>query len=201
MYLIIEGMPSSGKTTLAKFLAERYNAEYYKSLLPNDVFGNQIMKIREARKNNVEIDLLHIIDLFRNELHIMKMLSMGRTVVRDKCFLSSYAHCLSEYEDLDCETQKSIRMAYDEIYSAMARPDAIVLLDRSLEYSKKMCIAKGDLSLLDEHILGTPERFFLQKSYLANLAKKYFGNCLILLSNNETLEEEVNIVERRIRIC
>lgn len=39
MYLIIEGMPSSGKTSLAKTLANRCQGIYFKSLLPDDGFG------------------------------------------------------------------------------------------------------------------------------------------------------------------
>lgn len=42
MYLIIEGMPSSGKPTLAKALAARYQGIYFKSLLPDDGFWDLV---------------------------------------------------------------------------------------------------------------------------------------------------------------
>ncbi len=59
MYLIIEGRSSSGKTTLAKMLANRCQRIYFKSQLPDDGVGNLVRRIRDAAPNSMESDLLH----------------------------------------------------------------------------------------------------------------------------------------------
>ena len=42
MYIIVEGMPGSGKTTLSKRLAEKLNAIYIKSIFSNTAYGDAL---------------------------------------------------------------------------------------------------------------------------------------------------------------
>jgi len=195
MYIIIEGMPSSGKSTLAKSLAEKYRAVYFKSLLPNDMFGNQIRVLRDAETNEATVDLLHLVDLFRNELHIGDLLRKGHSVIRDKCFLSSLAHVLAVSTDMSPELRYTLLMGYEELCNNMVQPDALVLLNRSLTDSRKMSLEKGDLTALDHTILSNQERYIAQQMFLNDQARKYFGEQLILLSGNLTLAEKVRTIE------
>lgn len=199
MYLIIEGMPSSGKTTLARYLSDRYQAEYFKSLLPNDSFGSLVRKIRDEGKNETEITLMHIIDLYRNELQIRKLLNEGKSVIRDKCFLSSLAHFLSVSSDLSPDIQQAAEMAYEELYKNMVPPDALVLLNRSLSKSRQMGDCKSDKTAIDRLILEDERRFLTQKSHLVTNSRKYFGNRIIIFEDSDTPEGEIEIIERELK--
>lgn len=80
VYLIIEGMPSSGKTILANTLTDCCQGTYFKSLLLDDGFGKLMRRIWDAALNSTESDLLHMVDFFRNECTISKMLAEGKSV-------------------------------------------------------------------------------------------------------------------------
>ena len=194
MYFIIEGMPSSGKTTLAKRLAEIEKAEYIKSLLPNDAFGNVVRRLRDNKYNDTNVCLLHIIDLFRNELQISYLLDAGKSVVRDKCFLSSLAHYLSTTLDADQEMQDAVMMGYEEIARNMVQPDALILLDRPINITRYLSINKVDITAIDREIMGSEARFLRQQEYLRTKAKQYFGSRLLIFSGNETVDEEVQMI-------
>ena len=45
MYILVEGMPGTGKTTIAKRLAEMLNAEYVKSIFSNTTYGDSLRVI------------------------------------------------------------------------------------------------------------------------------------------------------------
>ena len=197
MYLIIEGMPSSGKTTLAKALAKEMHGAYYKSLLPNDDFGNRIRTLRDSGENEAEVDLLHIVDLYRNELTIGKLLKMGQPVIRDKCFLSSVAHFMSVQSKIEQEMKETIRMAYEQLASLMIIPDAVVLLDRSLDDSLRLSGNKVDKTAIDEMILRNEDRFRTQAAHLRNSARKYFTGRLLEMNWSMTLEEEINWITEK----
>ena len=51
MYILLEGMPGTGKTTIAKGLAEITGAEYVKSVISDSRFGNSIKKVRSKNIN------------------------------------------------------------------------------------------------------------------------------------------------------
>lgn len=77
--------------TLAKALADSLRADYIKSLLPDDAFGQKIRMLRDGRADETTVNLSHIVDLFRNELQIAGALADGKSVARDKRFLSGLA--------------------------------------------------------------------------------------------------------------
>lgn len=197
MYIIIEGMPSSGKTSVAKTLVQNYNATYFKSLLPNDSFGDRIRDLRDSRKRETESTLFHVIDLFRNELQIRRLISDGEHVVRDKCFISSLAHVLSVENESSEEVRQLLLNSYEELAKQMLMPDKFIFLDRSLEFSREISGHKDDKSVMDSIILDDTGRFENQKHQLKLLAEKYFADRMILVSGTDTMENDIKkIIER-----
>lgn len=128
------------------------------------------------------------------------MLADEESVVRDKCFLSSLAHFLSK-PPVGSAVKEAIEASYRELASAMTEPDTLILLDRELDVSRSMCAGKEDASDLDTEILGNPSRFALQKGHLFAKARRYFGDRVIVLSGNKSLDEEIHIIERKIQLC
>ena len=200
MYIIVEGMPSSGKTTISHILAKKYNAEYFKCLLPDDDFGNELRLLRDSGKYETEVLLLHAVDLLRNELQVSKILSGGKNIIRDKCFISSLAHILAVKPLMPQEVKHLLIRSYEEIYKHMIVPDAFVFINRTLSSSKEIIQNKDDRSVIDEIILNDESRFEAQKSQLEINAKKYFGDRFIEVSGLDTLENEIKSITERINI-
>lgn len=200
MYIIIEGMPSSGKTTLAKKAAEKYGSVYFKSVLSGDSFGQQLRKVRDTCTDGVAVDLLHIVDLFRNEIQISKLISEGRSVVRDKCFLSSLAHILSIDEDINGELKNLLRDSFDEIAKNMVVPDAVFLINSDYYDSSLRINGKTDTSQIDNVILGDKIRFETQYNYLKSLAEQYFPNRIFYIDGNISISEEIEILENVLKV-
>ena len=90
MYILVEGMPGTGKTTIAKRLAEMLNAEYVKSIFSNTTYGDSLRVILNTGKTK-EVEYLYLVDLLLDELRINKVLK-ETSVVRDKTYTSSIAH-------------------------------------------------------------------------------------------------------------
>ena len=90
MYIIVEGMPGTGKTTITKRLAEKLDAVYVKSIFSNTIYGDSLRCILNSGKTK-EVEYLYLVDLLLDELRINKILS-SNSVVRDKTYTSSIAH-------------------------------------------------------------------------------------------------------------
>ena len=73
MYILLEGMPGTGKTTIAKGLAEITGAEYVKSVISDSRFGNSIKKVR-SKNINTSLELFFLSDLLFDELRVRDLL-------------------------------------------------------------------------------------------------------------------------------
>ena len=187
MYIIIEGMPSSGKSTLAKKITDYYGMCDFKSLLATDSYGDIIRFFRDTSNNEELVDLFHLIDLMRNELQIIELLGEGN-VVRDKCFISSLAHFECVKNNMSMELQKIILSTYDEIYRKMIKPDLVIFINRGLEECRRLSIVKSDKSAIDSIILDNDLRFKKQEAALYENVQKYFGDRLLVINDQYDMD-------------
>lgn len=199
MYFIIEGMPCSGKTTLAKSLSRVLNAEYIKSSLPHDKYGNILREIRDSGKYKQEIDCLHIADLFRNELQIQSLLYENKNIVRDKCFLSSMAHYLVEMSNIKNEIDNAVLSGYEEIFHFMATPDLLVLLDFSFDDLKQNIERKNDKSHIDKMILENEKRYKVQRQKLVECANHYYKHKVFVIQKQISIDNMVGDITNKLR--
>ncbi|MCC8174637.1 MAG: AAA family ATPase, partial [Odoribacter sp.] len=87
MYIIIEGMPGTGKTTIARGLSNRLNANYMKSVLSDTKFGNALKIVRNKDKST-DLELMILSDLALDELRVTNYLKYG-DLVRDKAITAT----------------------------------------------------------------------------------------------------------------
>ena len=66
MYIIVEGMPGTGKTTITTRLAEKLNAVYVKSIFSNTTYGDSLRCILNLG-NTKEVEYLYLVDLLLDE--------------------------------------------------------------------------------------------------------------------------------------
>ena len=187
MYIIVEGMPSSGKSTLARKLSNYYGMHYFKSLLSTDSYGDLLRSFRDSSNDEELVDLVHLIDLMRNELQITDLLKNGK-VVRDKCFISSLAHFECVKDKMSLEIQEIILATYEEIFDKMVKPDLVIFINRSLDDCRNLSGSKNDKSAIDSIILDDDSRFNKQRTALFENVSKYFSDRLLVINNQTDMD-------------
>ena len=151
MYILVEGMPGTGKTTIAKRLAEMLNAEYVKSIFSNTTYGDSLRVILNTGKTK-EVEYLYLVDLLLDELRINKVLK-ETSVVRDKTYTSSIAHLrahgyVNEQEDI----AEAIAAGYERLSEDSLEPDYVIYIRSNREVIKQHLLDKSDfLSIFCKH--------------------------------------------------
>lgn len=139
-FIAIEGIDGSGKSTQAKNIAKRLEAEGHKVYLtfePTDMrIGKMIRTILGGKEKADEkvIAALFVADRLDHILHetngILKKLADGYTVITDRYYFSSYAYH-GAHMDMDWVIQSN-KMAAD-----ILKPDVNIFVDVSPEVAMK----------------------------------------------------------------
>jgi dTMP kinase len=140
IFIAIEGIDGSGKSTQAKNIATRLEAEGHKVYLtfePTDMrIGKMIRSILGGKEKADEkvIAALFVADRLDHILHetngILKKLADGYTVITDRYYFSSYAYH-GAHMDMDWVIQSN-KMAAD-----ILKPDVNIFVDVSPEVAMK----------------------------------------------------------------
>ncbi len=178
MYIIVEGMPGTGKTTITKRLAEKLDAVYVKSIFSNTIYGDSLRCILNSGKTK-EVEYLYLVDLLLDELRINKILS-SNSVVRDKTYTSSIAHLRAHgYVNELKDVAEAIDMGYVKLSEDSIEPDYVVYIRSNREIIKQHLIEKSDLSAWDNELTNDLNKHDAQRTELEKEIKKRYGSKLI----------------------
>jgi dTMP kinase len=138
LFIALEGIDGSGKSTQTKLLTEQLTAQGYKVYSTFEPTNNQIGKlIREILRGNAKADHRVIAGLFvadrldhvlNEEYGIVKKLEEGYTVIMDRYLFSSYAY-QGAHMNIDWVIQANAMSAQ------ILRPDVNIFIDVSPEVS------------------------------------------------------------------
>lgn len=174
-YIVLEGMPGSGKTTLGKEISKNNRWHYFKSLPSNRV----LIEIEEnykniSQKNNRQLrNLLFAANLIEDEYKIKKIIDDGKNVIRDKSIASSLAHLYTQVE-MDESLSVEIRIFLENISLEFYKPDLIIFLDTSFENCSFYKNLQEDLSNLDNLLFSQENKFNLFKEKIQYFLKKHY---------------------------
>lgn len=194
MYVLVEGMPGTGKTTIAKRLAEMLDAEYVKSIFSNTSYGDSLRVILNTGKTK-EIEYLYLVDLLLDELRINKMLKKV-SVVRDKTYTSSIAHLrahgyINEQEDI----AKAIAAGYARLAEDSLELDYVIYIRSDREVIKKHLLDKTDLSAWDNELTNDLAKHDAQRLELEKEIQHKYGKKLIEIDCfSGTVDEMCNYI-------
>lgn len=136
MFIIVEGIDGSGKTTLANFLAEK---------IPNSVLIKENTKWLEAMKQFPEIaDMLF--EDFCNERveyskRIDKLINSGYVVISDRYYPSTICYQLENCEKFDC---KKLIDIYNKYFPQWKKPDLVLIPKVPFTVCIKRIQARGE---------------------------------------------------------
>ena len=72
MYLLFEGMPCTGKTTISKRIGQMIGAQYMKSVVSDSIIGEYLKLLRQQDQKTLEY--FHIVDSLIDELKVRTIL-------------------------------------------------------------------------------------------------------------------------------
>ena len=190
MYILLEGMPGTGKTTFAKGLAEITGAEYVKSVISDSRFGNSIKKVR-SKNINTSLELFFLSDLLFDELRVRDLLK-NNNIIRDKSFIGTVAHLNTHgFVNTNKETIDSLKIGYDELKKSSIIPDLVVYLTINENRIKENFYKKKDISEIDKFLLENISLYKKQDDEIKKQLYYEYGNKVIEI---ECFSEVVNTI-------
>ena len=196
MYIVVEGMPCTGKSTIAKELAKRTNSKYIKTSLSNSEFGFNLRKIISLDRYGEQVEYYYLMDLIFDELEVDRLFDSKSNIVRDKCFASTYSYL----KVVNCEVKdeclrKMLFDGYEKVSRLAKKPDLVVYLKPNMQKIKENFMNKNDLSEWDKAILANPSNYFAQDRELLAELKQVYGDRLLIV---ESFSKDVDSMVKHI---
>lgn len=180
MYILLEGMPGTGKTTIAKRLAQLTGSNYIKSVISESDFGNEIKKVR-SQKLEKELELFFMADLFFAELMINKLLLKG-SIIRDKSFNASLGHLQTHgFVNKDQNVINVLKSGYDQLKCYSVIPDLAVHLKYNEKKIRQNLDGKNDLSEIDLELLNNFDLYAKQDEEILKSLYSVYGREKVLV--------------------
>lgn len=196
MYMLIEGMPCTGKTTISKMIGQMIGAQYMKSVVSDSKIGEYLKCLR--LRDSKTLEFFYIVDGLIDELKVRAILDNGEYLVRDKCFVSSMAHLLT-YGVLNSDEpyRSLVWEAYEELAKYCVIPDWVLLMEPNLNVARKFMNKKVDLSEIDRVLLSDENLYLAQHVNLKKLLHRIYGDRVVCLrafdmSSEDTCDYIIN---------
>ena len=187
LFIAIEGIDGSGKSTQAKNIAKRLEAEGHKVYLtfePTDMrIGKMIRSILGGKEKADEkvIAALFVADRLDHLLHetegILKKLADGYTVITDRYYFSSYAYH-GAHVDMDWV------IASNQMAAKTLKPDVNIFVDVSPEVAMKRINANRESIEIYETLDNLKA---VQTQYLRAFEKLKNEEHIVAVNGDETL--------------
>ena len=142
VFIVLEGIDGSGKTTLAKSLKDRLEAKGYKTQLTAEPTSGTIGSLLRSEKiNDPKAEtLLFIADRSCHTSEIIDLLDKGISVISDRYYASTLA-----YQSAALEGPSFDYPLLEEMNRAVIRePDITILLDLDPEVSAGRVSSRGE---------------------------------------------------------
>ena len=142
VFIVLEGIDGSGKTTLAKSLKDRLEAKGYKTQLTAEPTSGTIGSLLRSEKiNDPKAEtLLFIADRSCHTSEIIDLLDKGISVISDRYYASTLA-----YQSAALEGPSFEYPLLEEMNKAVIRePDITILLDLDPEVSVGRVSSRGE---------------------------------------------------------
>ncbi len=189
LFIAIEGIDGSGKSTQAKNIAKRLEAEGHKVYLtfePTDMrIGKMIRSILGGKEKADEkvIAALFVADRLDHLLHetngIIKKLEEGYTVITDRYYFSSYAYH-GAHVDMDWV------IASNSMAAQTLKPDVNIFVDVSPEIAMKRINANRESIEIYETLDNLKA---VQAQYLRAFEKLKHEEHIVTVNGDETPEK------------
>ncbi|OWP57439.1 MAG: dTMP kinase [Thermoplasmatales archaeon B_DKE] len=150
MFIAIEGIDGSGKTTISRLLSSYLNDAGFETLLtrePTDAFrpsGNE--EGSTHAENGINLFFQFTMDRFRHQFEIEDAVSAGKTVICDRYLLSSYAYQGPVIEKFMGSRAKTIEWMENVSSIITVRPDITIYLRISPATAMKRIASRKTLS-------------------------------------------------------
>lgn len=194
LFIAIEGIDGSGKSTQAKNIAKRLEAEGHKVYLtfePTDMrIGKMIRSILGGKEKADEkvIAALFVADRLDHLLHetngIIKKLEEGYTVITDRYYFSSYAYH-GAHVDMDWV------IASNNMAAQTLKPDVNIFVDVSPEVAMKRINANRESIEIYETLDNLKA---VQAQYLRAFEKLKKEEHIVTVNGDETPEKVTELL-------
>ncbi|MCL5678718.1 MAG: dTMP kinase [Candidatus Thermoplasmatota archaeon] len=170
MFIAIEGIDGSGKTTLSRMLSAYLNEEGFETFLtrePTDRF-RPLMKDEGNTdvENGINLFFQFTADRFRHQFEIEEAINEGKTVICDRYLLSSYAYQGPVIEKYFGTREKTIEWMKLVSQIITVRPDITIFLRISPSTALKRITGRKTISGFE-----TPQFLQLASEYYELLTR------------------------------
>jgi thymidylate kinase len=178
-FIVFEGLDGSGKSSLAKMLAAHLGYEYHKT--PEGSFQQARTFFDLPEIPSVERISYYTADCIK--LSVMVKTGEIPFLVLDRYYYSTIAYHQEQAPEL--------LNYFQPFFSALAKPDLVILLDVDFEVSKKRILARSNQPSYEDK--------FLRNEDFENIYQNYL-DCIdvpiLKVTNSGSLEDSLEIITR-----